>query len=135
MKTKVLAVLFGGLLATAGCVGTVTGGKTGGVPFVKDTFESAYRLPPEVIFTAAKEVIRADGVLVNEGINYSQTNAMKVVEGRVNQRKVWISITPANAQVTTVAVQTRTSAGGPDLTLANQIDKEIAIKLASRPRP
>jgi hypothetical protein len=134
MKTKFLAALFGGLLATAGCVDTVTGGKTAGVPFIKDTFEGAYRLPPDVIFAAAKEVIRADGVLLNEGINYSPTNEVKVVQGRVNQCRVWVQIAPVDSQVTSIAVQTRTSGGGSDLNLAHQIDKEIAIKLASRPR-
>jgi hypothetical protein len=134
MKTKLLAALFGGLLATAGCVSTVTGGKTAGVPFIKDTFEGAYRLPPEVIFVAAKEVIRADGVLTKEGIDYGQTNEAKVVQGRVNQCTVWVRIVPVDSQVTSIAVQTRTNGGGSDLNLAHQIDKEIAVKLASRPR-
>jgi hypothetical protein len=134
MKTKLLAALFGGLLATAGCVGTVTGGKTAGVPFIKDTFEGAYKFPPDVIFAAAKEVIRADGVLTKEGIDYGQTNEAKVVQGRVNQCTVWVRIVPVDSQVTSIAVQTRTSGGGSDLNLAHQIDKEIAVRLASRPR-
>jgi hypothetical protein len=134
MKTKLLAALFGVLLATAGCVSTVTGGKTAGVPFVKDTFEGAYKLPPDVIFAAAKEVIREDGVLTKEGTNYGQTNEAKVVQGRVNQCTVWVRIVPMDSQVTSIAVQTRTNGGGSDINLAHQIDKEIAVKLASRPR-
>jgi hypothetical protein len=134
MKAKLLAVLFGGLLVTAGCVDTVTGGKTAGMPFVKDTFEGAYKLPPDVIFVAAKEVIKEDGVLTNEGTNYSPTNAVKVVQGRVNQCTVWVRIAPKDSQVTVVAVQVRTDGGGSDMVLAHQIDKEIAVKLASRPR-
>ncbi len=74
MKTKLLAALFGGLLATAGCVDTVTGGKTAGVPFIRDTVEGRYKLPPDVIFAAAKEVIKEDGVLTDEGIHHGQTN-------------------------------------------------------------
>jgi hypothetical protein len=134
MNTKLLAALFGGLLATAGCVYTVTGGKTAGVPFIKDTFEGAYRLPPGVIFVAAKEVIKADGVLTKEGTNYGQTNAAMVVQGQVNKCTVWVRIEPVDSQITSIAVQTRTSAGGSDLALAHQIDKEIAVKLASSPR-
>ncbi len=131
MKTRLMAALIGGLLVTGGCVGTVTGGKTAGVPFVRDTCEAAYRLPPDVIFAAAKEVIKADGVLTNEGINYSATNTAKVVQGRVNECTVRVRIAPVDSQVSSIAVQVRTDGGGANLGLAHLIDKEIAVKLAS----
>jgi hypothetical protein len=130
MKTKLLAALFAGLLATAGCVDTVTGRKTAGVPFIKDRFESLYKVPPEVIFAAAKQVVREDGVLTSEGVNYSPAGEAKVVQGRVNERTVWVRITPVDPQITSVAVEIRTNGGGSDLDLAEQIDKEIAVKLA-----
>jgi hypothetical protein len=72
--------------------------------------------------------------LTKEGIDYGQTNEAKVVQGRVNQCTVWVRIVPVDSQVTSIAVQTRTSGGGSDLNLAHQIDKEIAVRLASRPR-
>ena len=62
MKTKLLAALFAGLLATAGRVNTVTGDKTGGCRLSRISLKVAYQLPPDVIFAAAKEVIREDGV-------------------------------------------------------------------------
>jgi hypothetical protein len=115
-------------------VNPVTGGKTAGVPFINDTFEGAYKLPPDVIFVAAKEVVKEDGVLTSEGTNYSPTNAVKVVQGRVNECTVRVRIAPVDSQVTSVAVQVRTDGGGANMGLAHQIDKEIAVKLASRPR-
>jgi hypothetical protein len=134
MKTKLLVALFAGLLATAGCVDTVTGGKTAGVPFIKDTVEGRYKAPPDVIFAAAKEVMKEDGVLTDEGIHHGTTNEAKVVQGRVNECTVWVRIAPMDSQVTSVEVQTRTNAGGSDMALAHQIDKEIAVRLASGPR-
>ena len=130
MKMKLLAALFAGLLATAGCVDTVTGRKTAGVPFIKDRFESLYKAPPEVVFGAVKQVIREDGVLTSEGTTYAPNNEAKVVQGRVNERTVWVRIAAVDPQITSVTVQTRTSGGGSDLDLADQIDKEIAVKLA-----
>ncbi len=135
MKTKVFVAWLGALLVTAGCVQTVTGDKTVGVPFLKDRFEQNYRLPPDVIFTAAKEVIREDGVLIKEGTNYTATNtAVKVVEGKVNECTVLVRVAPLDAQVTSLAVQTRTNSGGSDINLANQIMTQIAVRLASGTR-
>jgi hypothetical protein len=134
MKTKLLAALIVGLLITAGCVDTVTGGKTAGVPFIRDTVDAAYKVPPDVIFVVVKEVISKDGVLTDYGVHQSSTNAMNVVQGRVNQRTVRVGIAPMDAQVTSVSVQVRTDGGGSDMELAHQIDKEIAVRLASRPR-
>jgi hypothetical protein len=134
MKAKLFVALFAVVLVTAGCVDTVTGGKTMGVPFIKDKFEGLYNVPPDVIFAAAKEVIKKDGVLTSEGINYSETNQVKVVQGRVNQCAVWVRIAPVDAKVTSVAVQTRTNSGGSDIDLAHQIATEIAVRLASPSR-
>ena len=75
-------------------------------------------------------MIREDGVLTSEGTTYAPNNEAKVVQGRVNERTVWVRIAAVDPQITSVTVQTRTSGGGSDLDLADQIDKEIAVKLA-----
>jgi hypothetical protein len=133
MNTKIFAGLFGLAILAVGCVSTVTGGKTAAVPFVKDKIESRYERPPEQVFQAAKEVIAYNGALVTEGTLFGQTNAMggsvKTIEGKVNQRTVWVRIEQVDPKVTAVAVQTRTSAGGTDIDLAAEIDKQIALKL------
>jgi hypothetical protein len=132
MKTKLLLGMVGALVLTAGCVGTVTGGHTGGVPFIRDRLEGRYKAPPEAIFAAAKEVMKDNGVLTNEGVSYADKKEMKVVQGRVNECTVWVSIVAVDAEVTSVFVQVRTTSGGTNMNVAHQIEKEIALRLAAR---
>jgi hypothetical protein len=133
MNTRFLAGLLGLALVAVGCVDTVTGRKTAAVPFVKDRITSRYERPAEQVFQATREVISYNGTLVHEGVLYGQTNAVgnvvKTVEGKVNQRAVWVRIEQLEPRVTGVSVQARTSAGGTDLELAAEIDKQIALKL------
>lgn len=128
MKTKFLAVIAGAAVLAAGCVDTASGHKTAAVPWVKDKFESRYERPPAQIFQAAKEVIAHNGTLLTESTLHG-TNAVLALEGRVNQRKVWVSVAPADAKVSVVIVQARTKAGGTDLDLCRELDKQIALKL------
>jgi hypothetical protein len=129
MKITISAVLLGLiLLGGAGCVSTVDERTTGGWPLVKDKAYARYEFPVERIFTAAKEVIKENGVLINESTLYS-TNAVRTLEGKVNQRRVWIRIESVEPKVSEVTVQTRTPGGGSDVTLAHELDKQIALKL------
>src|SRR6185312_12310711 len=135
MKVNVfagLAALAAAVLVT-GCVNTVTGGKTAGVPFIKDTIEARYEKPAEPVFQAARAVIAENGMLINEGTLYGQTNALgnmvRTLKGKVNERMVYVRVEALDPKITGTAVQTRTSAGVSDIDLAAQIDKQIAIKL------
>lgn len=135
MKFKIFAGLMGAAVLAAGCVNTVTGGKTAGIPFVKDKIESRYEgRPAEAIFQAAKQVIAEEGMLVTEGTLYGQTNALgntvKTVKGKVDERTVWVRVEQLDPKTTDVTTQTRTAGGVPDIDLAAQIDKQIALKLA-----
>lgn len=132
MRAKVLLALIAAVLAGAGCYNTVNDHSRMGVPFVKDKIEARYERPVDQVFQAAKDVVLTDGALVNEGTIYSDTNSVKTVQGKVNQRDVWIRIEAIPPNVTAVAVQARTKAGGADVDLAAQIDKEIALKLATK---
>lgn len=128
MKKTILAGLAGMLLIGAGCVSTVDQRTTGGMPFIKDKAFARYEFPVDRIFTAAKDVIKENGVLVNEGTIYT-TNTVKTLEGKVNQRSVWIRVESVDPKVSEVTVQTRTPGGGSDMTLAHELDKQIALKL------
>jgi len=132
MKTKIFLAVIGAAILAIGCVSTVSGGKTGGVPFIKDSVEGRYERSVDEVFTAAKDVITNDGVLVNESILHTETNMVKTAEGKINQRSVWVRVEAVDPKVTSIAVQTRTSAGGSDLDLAHQVEKEIALKLVAR---
>lgn len=128
--SAVLAVAV--LLVLVGCVSTVNERTTAGVPFVKDKVEGRYERSVDECFTAAKEVVRDLGTVVNEAILYNQTNnivGVKTVQGKINQRNVWVRIEPVDTKVTSVRVQTRTPGGSSDLDLAHEIEKRIALKL------
>jgi hypothetical protein len=129
MKTKLFWVLAGALVLAIGCVRTVNDRKTAGMPFGKDKVEGKYERSVDQLFQAAKEVVIANGVLVNEETIYNQTNAVKTVQGRVNQREVWIRIEAVDPKITAVVVQARTSGGGADVYTAHEIEKQIALKL------
>ena len=129
MKTTIFAILCGAVLVGAGCVGTVDEHKTAGVPFIKDRITGRYERPVDQVAQAARQVVSTNGVLVNEATLYDQTNAVKTVEGKVNQRNVWVRIESIDPKVTQVTVQTRTPGGGSDIDLAAELEKEIALKL------
>ena len=135
MKIKLLAGVVGAALLAAGCVSTADGHKTAGVPLIKDKFISLYKVAPDTVFAAAKSVMAEDGVLTNEGTNYGTNGPVKFVQGKVNESKVWISVAVVDKNLTQVTVQVRRGGGGSDLVLANQLDKEIAVKMARQPAP
>ncbi len=126
---KIFAILFGAVLVGAGCVNTVNERTSPGLPFVKDRVEGRYERTVDQVFNASKQVVSAMGVLVREGILYNQTNEVKTVEGKVNQRNVWIRVEGIEPKVTSVVVQTRTPGGGADIDLAHELEKQIALKL------
>ena len=129
MKTSTFAILLGLALIGAGCVSTVDERKTAGVPFIKDSVSGRYERSVDQVATAAKQVVSSNGVLVNESVIYNQTNSLKTVEGKVNQRTVWVRIESVDPKITAVTVQTRTPGGGSDIELAHEIEKQIALKL------
>jgi len=96
------------------------------MPLVKDKITGRYERSVDQIFQAAKDVIKENGVLVNESVLYNKT---KTVEGKVNQRSVWVRVEGIEPKVTEVTVQTRTAGGLSDIDLAHQLEKEIALKL------
>lgn len=129
MKTTIFAILVGAVLVGAGCVSTVDERTTAGVPFIKDRVAGRYERSVDQVAQAAKQVVSSNGVLVNESTLYDQTNAVKTVEGKVNQRTVWVRIEYIDPKVTAVTVQTRTPGGGSDIDLAHELEKQIALKL------
>jgi hypothetical protein len=129
MKTKIFWALAAALVLVMGCVRTVDDRKTAGMPFGKDKVEGKYERSVDQLFQAAKEVVTANGVLVNEETVYNKANPVKTVHGRINQREVWIRVEGVDSKLTAVVVQARTSGGGADVYLAHEIEKQIALKL------
>jgi hypothetical protein len=97
------------------------------VPFGKDTFESRYQRSVAQIFTASRQVLELNGTLTSENtINHS-------LEAKVDNRTVVVRVDEVEPGVSRVLVLARKKAGTADPDLAAEIDKQIALKLASTP--
>ena len=120
----IFAVLSFGIFLS-GCVSTIDGHMKAGVPFVKDKVESRYQRTIPQLIAAAKVVLARNGALVSDDtINNSVT-------ARVDTRTVWVKVSEVDANVSQVTVQARTKAGAADVDLAREVDKQIALHLAT----
>ena len=133
MKAKNFLSLAGLAVVVAGCVGTVGGTKTFGVPAIKDRIEGKYERPANQVYDAAKSVLIDNGALLTESTLHGGTNApVLALEGRVNQRHVWVSVQQVQPNVSSVIVQARTKGGGSDIELCHHLEKQVALKLMAR---
>jgi hypothetical protein len=132
MKTKMLVALLGGLVLVAGCVSTVNDRSTAAWPLVKDKFEGRYERPVDQVYAAAVEVIKFNGAIARESILNPGPNQVRSIEAKVNGRSVWVRVEPVDTKITSVVVQVRTKGGGSDLELTQELQKQIAVKLATR---
>lgn len=129
MKKLLFSALAAALVAT-GCVQTVSGTHTFATVPGKDTMGGRYQRSIDQVYSAALTVIQQNGVLLTEYIPHDTTNAVRSLEGRVNEQDVWIRVQAIDPQVTAVDVEARTKWGGRDLDLAHELEKEIALQLA-----
>ena len=127
MKLKLISLCALALFACvlSGCVNTVDGRQSVGIPFIKDKKEALYTRSPMEIWNAAKDVLSFNGRLYGEDVMQS------TLEASVNTRTVWVKVEPVDASTTRVIVQARTKGGGSDVDLASDIDKQIALRLQS----
>lgn len=133
MKVKFLLPLVVTLIVAAGCAKTVSGRHTAAVPFTKDRVEGRYERPAVQVYMAAKDVVIANGLLLNEVTQHSATNGVVLaLEGRVQEKKVFIAVSEIDPKVSSVIVQVRSSAGVRDLDIAHELEKQIGIRLATR---
>lgn len=127
-----LMALLGGLVLVAGCVNTVNDRHAFALSPGKDKFESRYKRTVDQVYTAAVEVVKYNGTLSRESVLNPGPNQVKTIEAKVNGRNVWVRVEPVDPEVTSVKVQVRTSGGGTDLDLTQELQKQIAVKLASQ---
>jgi hypothetical protein len=127
MKIAFFALLCGLLAFSAGCVKTVAGGHKAAVPFSgKDKIEGRYERTVVQVFDAAKSVLARLGAL------NSEDTINRTLTAKVDTRSIWVKVAEVDKNVTSVTVQARTKGGSSDLTLAAQIEKEIALALAAK---
>ena len=129
MKTHLVIGFFGLTVLIAGCISSLDGRKHAGVPFIRDRVEGRYERTADQAYAAAVQVIKFNGTLLNEDTMHG-TNVVRVAEGKVNQRSVWVRVEPVDAKTCSVVVQARTPGGGKDIDLVHEIEKQIALQLA-----
>ena len=115
-------------MITAGCVSTVSDTHTAGI-HMADRIVARYPRTMDQVYSAAVQVMNADGVLLTEYIPHDTTNSVRSIEGKVNGEKVWVRVEAIEPEITEVTVQARTAMGG-DYQAAAEFDKEIALQLA-----
>jgi Protein of unknown function (DUF3568) len=128
MKMKILAVL-GGLVVATGCVSTVSGTHTTAIWFGRDYVAGRYERSVDQVYQASVSAIQTDGVLLTEYIPHDETNSVRSLYGKVNERKVWVRVEGVDPRITEVTVQARTKMGVSDVDTAHEVEKEIALQL------
>ena len=125
MKMKWLACLLlcAVLPLVSGCRETVAGSNKFAVPFVKDTIESRYPRSIDKVQLAARETLAFNGTIT------SDDSVTRVIQGQINNRRVYVKLEELEPQVTRVLVQVFTKSGGSDIDLAAEVDKQIALRL------
>lgn len=122
--SKKFSILWVGLLVlVAGCQSSPDGRMRGGVPFMKDTIEGRYNRTPAQAFASARQVLELNGTLTGEN---TISNAL---EAKVDNRRVIVKVDEVEPGVTRVLVEARKKGGLPDVDLAAEIDKQIALRL------
>ena len=132
MNKTIFAALAGVALAAAGCVHTVSDTSAFAMTPARDSVAGRYQRPADKVYQSAVNVITRDGVLVREYVPHDYTNETRQLEGRVSDRKIYIRVQQLDAQVSQVDVEARTKSGFTDLDLVHQLEKEIALDLASQ---
>jgi len=89
----------------------------------KDKIVSRYERSVDQIFAAAKEVLKFNGTL------YGENTISHTLEAKVDTRTVWVGVEEVEPKVTRVTVQARKKSTMPDIDLAAEIDKQIALHL------
>ena len=130
MKKTLFAALAAVALVTVGCVGTVSDTHTFATTWGKDSVAGRYQRTLDQVYQASVAVIQNNGVMINEYIPHDNTNAVRSLLARVNDRKVWVRVEAVDPKTTQVDVQARTKWGTRDLDLVHEIEKEIALQLA-----
>ncbi len=125
MKNVAVAwVLLAALVVTApGCYRTLDQRSKAGVPFSKDKISGQYERSLEQVQNAARKVLQYNGTLASDDI------VNRVLVGKIDTRTVYVRLTEFEPSLTGVTVQARTKSGAPDIELAAEIEKQIALNL------
>ena len=130
MKMKFFAALAGMVIITAGCVSTVSDTHSPALTWSRDHISARYARTVDQVYQASVAVIQNNGVLITEYIPHDSTNTVRSLQGKVNEKNVWIRVEAVDPQTTEVTVQARSTWGVSDVSLASELVTEIALQLA-----
>jgi len=130
MKKIIFAAFAGMVIIATGCVKTVSGTHSPALTWSKDKVEGRYQRSVDQVYQASVAVIQNNGVMIQEYIPHDTTNTTRSVQGKVNEKNVWISVAAVDPTITQVTVQARSSMGVSDIGLAHELEKEVALQLA-----
>jgi len=131
MKKTIFAVLAGVAIIATGCVQTVSDTHTFALTPGRDSVIGRYNRSLDQVYKASVDVVQANGVVTTEIVPHDYTNQVRQLQGRVNDRKVFIRVEQVDPKVSQVEVEARTKMGVSDVDLVHELEKEIAIKLAT----
>jgi hypothetical protein len=106
-----------------GCYGTVGGKSKVGMPFLRDRIESRYERGPGEVFAAAKTVLAFNGTLTSENTIDNSP------QSKVDNATVWVKVEEVEPGITRILTQARGKGSGSKISIASEIDKQIALKL------
>lgn len=130
MKKGIFAIIAVVTLGVVGCVSTVNDQKTAGLHMATDRVENRYERPISVVYPAAVRAFKEYGQVSRESSLHGTTNQIQTIEGKANDVDVWVRVEAVTAQITAVTVQARTTWGGSQVAIANQLATRIALQLA-----
>src|ERR1700748_2691677 len=133
MKITIFAAFAVATLIAAGCASTVANTDTFATTWSQDSVAGRYKRTVDQVYQASVAVVNQNGVVSTEYIPHDTTNTVRSLEGRVNDRKVWVRVTMVDPSTSQVDVQARSKWGVSDIDLSHELEKEIALKLASQP--
>ena len=131
MKLKIFSVVAVAAIVATGCVKTVTDSNALATTWSKDSVAGRYNRTVDQVYQAATVVVQKNGVLLTEYIPHDNTNNVRSLMGRVNDRKVWVRVASVDQRTSQVDVQARSKWGVSDVELVHQLEKEIALELSA----
>jgi hypothetical protein len=130
MKKGFFAIIVIAAACVTGCVSTVTEEKTAGVKMSADRVENRYQFPLNQVFEASKRALESYGQVSRESTLLGSTNQVRTLQGKANDRDVWIRVEAVTSQVTAVTVQARSTWSGSDVQTAHEVATRVALQLA-----
>jgi hypothetical protein len=132
MKKIIFAALAGIILVNAGCVSTVSDTSSPAMTWSTDKITARYQRSVDQVYSAAVAVIKNNGELLTEYIPHDSTNTVRALYGKVNQKNVWVRVEAVdpNTPITQLTIQSRSSMGVSDVSLASELVTEVALQLA-----